>query len=347
MPTDFRRRLIPAVCPLMLLILYSSFPEAAMAQTETPDWVRVTEHATWAPRDSCGEVAFQGRMWLLGGWFSSNIIGPRDVWSSADGLAWTENSHVAGWQHGDLPTTVVFRDKMWFMGGWYAGRLPEASASNQVWSSTDGVKWDMVTDKAGWSPRLGAAGVVFHDRMWILGGVERYFDGTAEHLRNDVWSSADGATWELATANAPWAGRAFHGALAFRDKLWVFGGGNYLPGYLGYNDVWSSPDGVNWTQVTDHAPWAPRIWFSAVVYRNHMWVLGGWSNQPSRNWNDVWFSADGVTWKQLRTKTIWSERHEHSVYVLADKLWLVAGNAWPLVNDVWALEVSEAWLREQ
>ena len=323
--------------------------EAPMAATEMPDWVRVTEHAEWAPRDSCGEVVYQGRMWLLGGWFDSNSIGPRDVWSSADGLHWTEATPEAGWQHGDLPTTLVFRDRMWFMGGWYAGRLPEASASNQVWSSTDGAHWDCVTDHAGWSPRLGAAGVVFHGKMWILGGIERYFFGDAGDLRNDVWCSADGARWELATAEAPWAARAYHCAVVFQDKIWVFGGGNYLPEYVGYNDVWNSSDGAHWARVTEHAPWAPRIWFSAVEYRGCLWLLGGWSNHPSKNWNDVWYTADGVHWHELRTRigddpeTIWSERHEHSVYVRDDRIWLVAGNAWPLVNDVWSLRLPEAW----
>lgn len=314
--------------------------------SDRPDWVRVNEGAPWAPRDSCGEVVYKGRLWLLGGWFNSNVLGPRDVWSSADGMAWTEATPVAGWQHGDLPTTLVFEDKMWLMGGWYAGRLPGASASSQMWSSQDGAHWDCVTSNAGWSPRLGAAGVVFRDKMWILGGVERYFDGEQRHLRNDVWCSADGCTWELATAAAPWSGRAFHGALVFQDRIWVFGGGNYLPAYLGFNDVWSSSDGVSWSRETDHAAWAPRVWFSAVVYRDRMWLLGGWSNDPSRNWNDVWHTGDGVDWQELRTETIWSERHEHSAYVFKDRIWVVAGNAWPLVNDVWSLHIPEGWQPE-
>ena len=317
-----------------------------MAQQQCPNWVRVTEHAAWAPRDSCGEVVHDGRMWLLGGWFDSYSLGPRDVWASADGVSWQEVTHEAGWRHGDLPTSLTFKDRMWMMGGWYAGRLPEGSGSAEVWSSGDGAEWECVTLKASWSPRLGAAGVVHNDRIWLLGGGEQYFFGNDSHLRNDVWSSADGATWTQATAQAPWAPRAFHGALSFKGKLWVFGGGNYLPEYKGYNDVWCSEDGVQWTQVTAHAPWHERIWFSAVVYRNCMWVLGGWSKEPNRNYGDVWYTADGVTWRELKTETIWSERHEHSAHVFQDKLWLVAGNAWPLVNDVWVLSLPKDWRPE-
>jgi hypothetical protein len=72
-------------------------------------------------------------------------------------------------------------------------------------------------------------------------------------------------------------------------------------------------------------------------------LFGGWSNQPSRNWNDVWYSADGKVWTELRTKTIWSPRHEQSFYVHDDRIWLVGGNAWPLVNDVWSLQLPAVW----
>jgi|LSQX01.1.fsa_nt_gb hypothetical protein len=314
-----------------------------MAMGEAPDWQLEVEHAEWAPRDSCGEVVHDGRIWIMGGWFDSYSAGPTDVWSSADGLTWSLTTPSAGWRHGDLPTTVAHDGKMWLMGGWYRGRLEGASASNEVWASADGATWECVNAAAPWSPRLGAAGVVFRDRIWLLGGGERYFDGDSGDLCNDVWHSADGVTWELATAQAPWAPRAFHAALVFNDRLWVFGGGDYLPEYLGYNDVWSSADGVEWTLETERAAWDSRIWFSAVVYRGCMWLLGGWANDPYRNFDDVWYSADGVQWHELKTKAIWSPRHEHSVWVFDDRIWLAAGNAWPLVNDVWSLHLPEHW----
>ena len=310
-----------------------------------PRWVKVTDHAAWKPRDSSGEVVLDGKMWLLGGWFNSNgPVFPNDVWSSADGVKWTLVSPAAPWVHADLPTTLVHDNKMWIMGGWDKGRLPGASASNQVWCSRDGAKWQQATAKAAWSPRLGAGGAVLGGKMWVLGGIEQYFFGTRKDLLNDVWSSADGARWELATRNAPWAPRAYHAVLAFDNKLWVMGGGNYLPAYEDHNDVWSSADGVRWTKVADKAPWHARIWFSALEYKNRMWVLGGWSNKPSQNWNDVWYSADGANWKELKTETVWSKRHEHSAYVHNGKLWVVAGNSWPCTNDVWQLEIPDSWL---
>jgi len=45
------------------------------------NWVKVTEHAAWEPRDSQGEVVFKDKMWIFGGWFDSYQPAPRDVWS--------------------------------------------------------------------------------------------------------------------------------------------------------------------------------------------------------------------------------------------------------------------------
>ena len=130
-----------------------------------PDWV-LEGAAPWQARDSQAEWVFKDKLWIGGGWFQSFEEPPRDVWASADGKAWSLIEKSAPWLHSDLPMNVTFADKMWIMGGWHKGRLPGHSASNQVWSSVDGVKWEQVTASAGWSPRLAAAlvehGLVAH-----------------------------------------------------------------------------------------------------------------------------------------------------------------------------------------
>jgi hypothetical protein len=74
-----------------------------------------------------------------------------------------------------------------------------------------------------------------------------------------------------------------------------------------------------------------------------MWVLGGWSDNPSRNWSDVWYSKDGSAWHELKSDVIWTARHEHSAYVFRDKIWVAGGHAQPLSNDVWSLEMPRDW----
>ncbi len=326
---------------IAVLLLFSLANRSSAA--EPLDWVQVTEKAAWAGRDSQGELVYDDKLWVFGGWFDSYEAPPRDVWSSADGKDWKLVEKSAPWVHSDLSMSLTFKNKMWFMGGWTNGRLPGHSASNQVWSSTDGVQWNQTTKSAGWSPRLAAGLVEFQDKMWILGGSTNYYFGDETDVTNDVWSSPDGKTWTQATDHAGWSPRAYHAALAFDNKLWIFGGGNYVPEYEANNDVWSSTDGVHWTQVTASAPWNPRLWFSAIVYRDHMWILGGWHNDPSTNLGDVWYSKDGKNWTEFQPGKTWKARHEHSAYVFQDKLWIAGGHARPINSEVWSLEIPPDW----
>ena len=320
------------------LIIAVAFIASALNAQEAPDWVKVTDKAAWQARDSQGELVYKDQLWIFGGWFNSYKPCPRDVWCSSDGKGWKLVQKTAAWKHSDLSMAVTFKDKMWFMGGWFDGRLPDHSSSNQVWSSTDGVTWDQVTDDAGWTPRVAAGLVNFKGKMWILGGIEDYYFGDKNSIKNDVWSSSDGKNWTQVTKNAEWSPRAYHQAVVFDNKMWVLGGGNYVPEYHSNNDVWSSEDGVHWTQVTSGAPWGSRMWFSSVVYRDRIFVLGGWQKEQD-NWGDVWYSKDGKNWKELKSKVIWKSRHEHSAFVFQDKIWVAGGHARPLSNEVWSLHV--------
>ena len=326
------------VATLLILGARIGYAEPAVA-----NWTQITEHADWPPRDSQGAMVFGDRMWILGGWFDSNSPPPRDVWSSSDGKNWKLAVREAPWLHSDFPMAISHEGKMWMMGGWHNGRLPEASASNAVWSSEDGSNWKKETANAAWSPRVGAGIVSFKGKLWILGGTEQYYTGSQQNLKNDVWSSSDGRRWTQVASSTPWAPRAFLQAVVFENKLYIIGGGNYSPFYKAFNDVWSSSDGEHWECVTPNAEWHPRIWFSLLVYRNKMWVLGGWSNRPSQNWGDTWYSNDGKHWEQLQTKDGWIARHAQAAFVFKDAIWIAGGMIWPLTNEVWRLSLPTDW----
>ena len=324
-----------------VLSLASAAAIGLAAHADEIDWV-LESTAPWQPRDSQTEWVFNGQLWLAGGWFDSYEAPPRDVWSSPDGRTWSRVCGNAPWVHSDLAMSLAFKDRLWIMGGWYKGRLPGHSASDQVWASRDGAQWEMVTAHAGWSPRLAAGLVEHRGRMWLLGGIEDYYFGTDASLKNDVWSSGDGKTWTQETAHAGWSPRAYHQAVTLNGRIYVLGGGNYVPRYHATNDVWSSSDGVHWRCESACAPWAARMWFSAVAYRGRIWVLGGWS-KAADNHGDVWHSADGKTWARLDTKTCWKARHEHSALVFKDRIWVFGGHARPLSSEVWSLHLPEGW----
>lgn len=329
---------------VFIILFFIGLNSVSFAQKNTLNWVQESKEAAWQARDSQGEFVFKGNMWILGGWFTPQLPNPRDVWKSPDGKNWTRVLETAPWQHSDLPAAMVFKNRMWIMGG---RKLPGTNTSNQVWSSKDGAGWVLETPNAGWSPRLAPGFVVFKDRMWIMGGTSDFYKNNDTTLFNDVWSSANGKDWKLELANAPWSKRTHGQAIVFDGKIWIIGGGTRAPKANSLNDVWCSEDGVNWTQVTAAAPWDPRIWFSALVYRDRMWVLGGWAD--SGNKGDVWYSKDGKNWTELKSDVKWSTRHEQAAFVFKDKIWIAGGAAEPnylLDSEVWSLKVPRGWFGE-
>lgn len=318
---------------------------SVFAQQRKINWVRETNDAGWRPRDSQGEFVYNNAMWILGGWDTPQTPNFLDVWKSSDGKNWVRAIETAPWVQGDLPVSLAFKNKMWIMGG---RKVPGSECSNKVWSSTDGLQWELVTPNAGWSPRLGAGFVVFKGKMWVMGGTSDFYHNNDSTLMNDVWSSSDGKQWQLETANAGWSKRAYAQAVVFDAKIWIMGGGKRAPDpAVATHDVWCSEDGVHWTEVTSAAQWAPRLWFSLVVYRNRMWVLGGWSDQ-NHNFGDVWYSKDGEHWTEFKSDSCWSSRHEHSAFVFRDKIWVAGGAAEPkykLNSEVWSLKIPKGWFK--
>lgn len=327
---------------LALPFLASASLVALVAADPAPHWKLVQKSAAFAPRDSSGHVTFQGRKWLVGGWVDPDKPTLRDVWSAQTGDDWTLVTQGTPFRYSDYPMLVAHDDAMYMYGGWADGRLPTHGVTNSVWRSRDGKHWDQVTPAAQWSPRMGGGAVSFQGRLWLLGGRE----GVSEKqtTKNDVWSSRDGKTWQLVTADAPWSPRAFLRSVVHDGRIWVIGGGDYQPPRtVAHNDVWSSADGIEWRREPD-APWGPRIWFSLLSESGYLWVLGGYSKEFG-NFGDVWVSRNGHDWFELCFGSIWTERHAQAAWVGDGKITIAAGHARPLNNEVWSLDSSSWQLR--
>ena len=179
-----------------------------------------------------------------------------------------------------------------------------------------------VTDQAGWQPRDSQGEVVYKDRLWIFGGWFNSFEAPPR----DVWSSADGKNWKLIQPSAPWRHSDLSMSVAYAGRMWFMGGwyNGRLPGHSASGQVWSSTDGVDWTEVTQDAGWSPRIAAGVVVFKDKMWLLGGTENYyfgDERSLkNDVWYSSDGKEWKLATADAGWSPRAYHQAVVLGDKI---------------------------
>jgi hypothetical protein len=280
-------------------------------------WARATSAAPWGGRVASGAVALNGQIWVLGG-FSFFAMGPtNDVWSSSNGVSWTCLTNTAPWSARGGFGAVAFNGQMWVLGG-----SASASVTNDVWSSSDGVTWTCVTNAAPWTARSGFGAVALNGQMWVLGGAT-----------NDVWSSSDGLTWTCVTNAAPWSPRSGFGAVACNGRLWVLGGSTDLYGMALVNDVWSSSDGLNWTQVTAGAQWAARSGLQVLALNGQITVLGGAAGGTLDN--DVWSSSDGATWTCVASAAQWSARSVGGAVVLNGQMWLLGGQGPGAASDVW------------
>lgn len=303
------------VITALLALLLLSVGAGAQPQ---PQWVRVTENAAFSPRDTAEDAVFLGKMWISNAYHAGNVL-IRDLWNSTDGVTWTKV--VEETPYDGYSEMVVYQDKLWAIKG-------------SVWNSADGVNWTRVLEKTPFGARGYGECVVFQDKIWQLGSGA------------DVWNTTDGVNWNKVVDTAPYGKRLGSAVAVYDGKLWLCGGciaqpsdppEKHYPKFTTYNDVWSSPDGVNWTRVLENAPWAQRMWFIGREYAGKLFIVSGFSNREGKNLSDTWYTTDGVNWTEVKSDPVWSPRHEPTIYVYQDSLWLVAGNAWPLMNDVWKL----------
>ena len=243
-------------------------PTRLYESSDGKTWLGSHHDARWGARYKSADASYAGTLWRVGGWVAERDTrtSMNDVWRSRDGKKWERVLEKAPWSPRSNARLVVYRDTLWLFGGaddgklwlttdgrtWVsrnAASLPRAhpqsvlvfrnalwilghgeweSATNDVWTSTDGATWKQVTAKAEWSARTNAGFAVLGDRLWVVGGAGQ----------SDAWSSADGRDWQRAPGEIPGPPRGAGYSAVFQGAFWVFGG---KTGGLGGTGFW---DGI-------------------------------------------------------------------------------------------------------
>jgi len=105
-----------------------------------------------------------------------------------------------------------------------------------------------------------------------------------------------------------------------------------------------------WTCVTEKATFAGRDGAGALVFKDKMWLLGGWNPRDKVHFpyicnSEVWSSTDGAVWTLESAQAPWEGRHTAGYVVHDNKMWIVGGD--PIQghyqNDVWCSSDGIHW----
>lgn len=293
-------------------------------------------------------------------------------------LTFTEVNKKADWKNRFDHAAVAYNGKLWVLGGYNPGAVIGDTYYEDVWSSADGETWELVTDSAAWLGRRGHKVVAFDDgsgeAMYLIGGFSVDESTGYRQYCNDVWRSTDGENWtELVERSYPDTvngdtlfPRMDHAAVVARhggqDYIYVIGGRTQLEDHSGtyaqvyFSDVWRSPDGIDWEKLENNN-YGRRASHAAAVdpETGTIYIQGGkhgiifeeegytslttkdWTSpQPSKDWLHLWSTTDGVNWTSsydsivevLRDTIVvaaYTQRSEHEMAFFDNTLWVLPG----------------------
>ncbi len=90
-----------------------------------------------------------------------------------------------------------------------------------------------------------------------------------------------------------------------------------------------------WEQLAEHAPWRPRDSAGEIVFRDRLWILGGYVPETV---SDAWSRADGVNWARHADCPSARGIDIPVVYIWNDKLDVI-----DLTDTIWATADGESW----
>ena len=280
-----------------------------------PGWARESSGTDYATDSWNPLLVLNGKAWKVRGDRSVNPVVSAPV---TDLGTWTSELRSPPWTPRTWASSIVHQNAMYMLQG---------TNVTDIWSSTDGVNWRVVTSSAPWAPREQAAVASFQGRLWVVGG----YAGTG--AAKDAWSSADGATWRQEAAPGWRYGRAAAAACVFKERLYLIAGhdGQVL------TDVWST-DGAGWRLDQEQA-FPPRFGASAVVLGSRMYVLGGVGAGASTP-GDVYWTDNGSTWSPLASSSPWGGREQQGGSIVNGRIVICGGVTRPGtpsgLDDVWS-----------
>lgn len=270
------------------------------------------------------------------------VGGERSRWHaaplvSADGVEWHPYSPQGAMEPNIHSSAVSFKGRLWLV----VGDGPDKDKAGRVWSSSDGLDWQLEV-VAPFTRRRQHTLTVFNEQLWLIGGYE---SGTEHIYLDDIWRSDDGVHWtRVESLGERFAPRGYHSVNAWNGRLWLIGGYSETV----FSDIWSSADGIQWRRERGDIGYLLHR-HRAVIHGDalYLFVIGVSAEDVPAT--VVLRSENGVDWVELE-QSGFPEGQDHAVVYFESRFWVIAGCTSVLLVParlgVWSSDDGLSWNRE-
>lgn len=184
---------------------------------------------------------------------------------------------------------VATADRLWLLGGLVVSQFEEFEAFYDVWSSADGVSWQLETEQLVEEQDVSLESsftinqsVAFGDAIWLTVDTEQ---GSTV-----VYRSTDGVQWTLDAQKF----QTEHKMTVFQDRLLVYE--TFFDGELNITQVWEYVEGTGWSAEPQAVSFFSLLYKSFIEFNGSLWMFTGDTGEQA----PIWSSTDGVTWTAVQ-----------------------------------------------
>lgn len=257
------------------------------SSSDGKEWTLENPAAPFPGRYNHQIFVFNDRLWVIGG-SDDNFSQLKDIWTSLDGVTWEEQLISERRGFSPVSLTYVFKNRLWLAFGenrdlwstedgetwqlevdrylypsgakdivecneklWLFNKSGAADGG-RVWSSEDGIRWDILElDTSDFIDHSDLNVLLHKDEIWL-------FTYNPIDERALLWTSRDGENWKKKSGSIYFGNIDLLDSylVVFDDQLFVVGGNREIR--VDDGEEWFSRTDLNWVES------APDGFYSGV-----------------------------------------------------------------------------------
>lgn len=226
-------------------------------------------------------IAFNGKLWIYGGIFEGVLS--NKIFSSEDGIAWVEEMEITPFIQYQNSKFEVFGDSIFRIAG-YSADIDDLSPERYVYSSIDGLNWNLETENHGFVTKYGFQIENLNETLY---SIEPNPDLDIEEIITRT--SMDGINWSTPeVSEIRERGMTSIRTVVLDDKIILMT--TPVDGPDLDSTFYESSNGVDWVAATtiDSVP-IRALFYTLVNLNGELFAIGGTqrSNFSTTN-NTVW-----------------------------------------------------------